>query len=362
MSSNPLRLRYLLRKYLNKACTRQDLKELWQLMSELSEEDEIDPELQQLWNAEEEKSNPSKEVNRDKLFIRLQQKMREQEFDYKRIIANRPRRLTQRRLAQRRITQIAIAASLSGCIFLSWWLINGRIRSRSSASAGLTVKKSAGHQVINLPDGTVVTLNHDSKLDYPAAFNSKTREVYLSGEAFFEVKGDVTKAFLVHTGRFVTRVLGTSFNIKAYSGDENISVTVTTGKVQVQRSDDKKPLGILLPGDQLVIGRPDFGGPDTGGPDNKAVLVKADLQKVLDWKKEDLAFDNITFDEAAVLIGNHYGVELRFQNEAIRNCRFTGNFGKESLEEVLDIIGDLTRTKWHRDNNKLIWIEGEGCR
>jgi len=353
MSSNPIRLKALLQKYLDNACSRQELKEFWQLMSELSEEDRIGPELRDLWDAGEKKTDPARvtdpagATDPDKLFGRLQQKMAEQEIDYSKILAGRPRRLV----------QFAVAASLLGCILLSWWLIVGRSRPPAPAPAyQWAAGRSAGHQVINLPDGTVVTLNHDSKLNYPASFNGKTREVYLDGEAFFNVKEDAGKVFLVHTGSLVTKVLGTSFNIKAYGGDENIAVTVTTGKVQVQRSDGKRPLGILLPGDQLLVGK------HTDSVLLNVVLVKVDLQKVLDWKEEDLLFDNSTFDEAAVLIGNHYGVELRFKNEAIRNCRFTGNFNNDSLGHVMNIIGELTQTKWARGQDNLIWIEGEGCK
>jgi transmembrane sensor len=339
MSSNPLRLKYLLQKYLDNSCSQQDIDEFWQLMSELSADDSISPELLELWNAKEAKDNPAGAVNWDKLTVRLQQQIKEQEIeiDYERIMA-RPSRSW--------VTWVA-AACLLGIILLSWWLIDAPKRPQPVIVT--TKMKKAGHQVINLPDGTVVTLNYDSKLDYPPAFNGNAREVYLNGEAFFDIKQDAKKPFLVHTSHFVTTVLGTSFNIKAYGTEPNTAVTVASGRVQVQREDNKQSMGILMAGDQLVIAKSDY----------KKVLIKADLAKVADWKTDDLVFDNIRFDEAAVLLSNHFGVEIRFRNERVRNCRFTGDFNNHTLEESLDIISKMIRSSWQKENDKLIWIDGK---
>jgi transmembrane sensor len=339
MSSNPLRLKYLLQKYLDNTSSQKDIDEFWQLMSELSADDSIGPELQELWNAKETKDNPAAAVNWDKLSARLQQQIKEQEIDYERIMA-RP---------SRRWAPWVAAASLLGVILLCWWLIDASPKPHLIITAA--IKEKPGHQVINLPDGTVVTLNHDSKLVYPSAFNGNSRQVYLSGEAYFDIKQDAKKPFLVYTSHFVTTVLGTSFNIKAYGSELNTAVTVATGRVQVLRVDNKQSMGILMPGDQLVIGTSDY----------KKALIKVDLAKVTEWKTDDLLFDNIRFDEAAVLISNHFGVELRFRNERVRNCRFTGDFNNHTLEQSLDIISKMIRSTWQRENDKLIWIDGEGC-
>lgn len=335
MSSNPLRLKYLLQKYLDNSCSRQDIDEFWQLMSELSDDDSIGPELLELWNAKEAKDNPAGAVNWDKLNTRLQQQIADQDIDYERIMT---------RPARRWVPWVA-AASLLGVILLSWWLIASR-KSPQPVIATTTMKK-AGHQVINLPDGTVVTLNYNSKLDYPPAFNGHSRDVYLNGEAFFDVKPDTKKPFQVHTSRFVITVLGTSFNIMAYGSEPNTAVTVATGKVRIQREDTKGSLGVLMPGDQLVIGKSDY----------KTVLVKADLAKVTDWKANDLVFNDITYDEAAVRLSNEFGVELRFRNEDLRKRRFTADFNNRTLEQSLNIIGALTQSVWHRENDQLIWLD-----
>jgi ferric-dicitrate binding protein FerR (iron transport regulator) len=85
-------------------------------------------------------------------------------------------------------------------------------------------------QLINLPDGSKVVLNANSKLEYPPGFSNNTREVYLDGEAYFDIAHDPGKPFIVHTGSISTRVLGTAFNINAYRSQQFVEVTVTRVK------------------------------------------------------------------------------------------------------------------------------------
>jgi ferric-dicitrate binding protein FerR (iron transport regulator) len=197
----------------------------------------------------------------------------------------------------------------------------------------------------------MVTLNIDSKLSYPKVFNGSTRDVYLTGEAYFDVKHDPLKPFLVHSGEYVTVVMGTAFNVEAYPSRDNMSVTVTRGKVKVENSNNKA-LGILFAGDQLVINKSSV----------SSKIERANVEKVLKWKKEDLVFENITFNEAAVIISNRFGVEVLFENDGLRNCRFTGKFSSDhTMEEMLDIICMLTRSYWHKENKSVIRLSGNGC-
>jgi transmembrane sensor len=338
MSSNPIRLKYLFKKYLDNSISRQELEEFWQLMSELSENDFVLQELQAQWQKEED-THPTSHDELDKVFNRVQQKINKYETSYTgkvRTIGNRN-------------SYIMVAASLLLCMALGWWLFT---RTPAEKIAPESLAKVITVKVITLPDGTTVTLNKDSHLDYPATFSDSTREVTLTGEAFFDVKHDPGKPFMVHTGAFVTRVLGTAFNIRAYSKDSMLAVTVERGKVQVQRQDSKKALSILQAGDQLVIEK------QTAIPH----LAKVDAKKIIQWKDSDLQFDDIRFEEAALLIGSRYNVELKFSNEALHDCRFTVDLSGKTLDDILDILGDLTRSTWYRENDTTILIKGEGCK
>src|SRR5690606_2859673 len=90
------------------------------------------------------------------------------------------------------------------------------------------------HRLLHLPDGSTVIVGVGSKLNYPSSFDSlRTREVYLEGQAYFDIRHNPQKPFIIHTGKVATTVLGTSFNIKAWPEDQDITVTVTRGKVRV---------------------------------------------------------------------------------------------------------------------------------
>lgn len=338
MSSNPLRLRFLLRRYLDNQCTAGELEELWQLMSTLSDDDLILSDISELWHQTDATASEDSGYW-DMVTQRLSQKVEE--------TRNAPVHSIHKR--RKNIFRFAAAASILASVLLAAWFFTQK---GNDNVVSQKVKPASGHQVITLSDGTRVTLNSESKLDYPAAFHGSNRSVYLTGEAYFDVAHDANKPFLVHTGTYVIKVLGTSFNVKAYPGEDDMEVTVTKGKVQVQNSAANKTMGILIPGEKLLINK----HTSTSG------IIKADLSKTLEWKSQALIFDNITFDEAAVTISNRYSTDIIFANDKLRDCRFTGKFSDDmNLEEVLDIICVLTKANWKR-NGSNIEISGAGCK
>lgn len=342
MSSNPVRLQILLKKYINNTAGSAELEEFWKLMSELSDNDLIQLDLENLWNSQSG-NNPAKGVDWVNACYLLQQKIEEQEYSYERKL---------RFIRRKQYLYAGAAAVLLIFIGTLIWKLSLNASTTLPEHDQVIVVKSGRHQTISLPDGTMVTLNEGSKLDYPAAFNQSSRDVYLTGEAFFDVKHDEGKPFLVHTGSFITRVLGTAFNIRAYPGDANVSVTVTRGKVQIQSDENKKTLGVLTAGDQLVIDKKSAG----------VSWVKADVQKVVQWKVTDLVFDNATVDEAIVALGNRYGKTFLFENESLRDCRFTANFLNDSLDQSLDVICTLINAHWkQKEGSDVIVINGLGC-
>ena len=340
MSSNPLRLRFLFEKYLENACTKQELEEFWKLMAELSDEDLIETDLKRLWKESEGKDQPAEIVDWDAAYVRLQQKIEDQKPDYARVISIR----------RNYLLKIAVAASLLICIGLAYLVF----RESPSVELMQQAQNNATFQTIRLPDGTTVTLNRKSKLSYPVRFNGPTREVYLTGEAFFDVAHNKDKPFMVHTGIYVTKVLGTAFNIRAYDADVDVSVTVTRGKVQVQNDKDphKKSLGVLLPGEQLTINKISAA----------ATLVRTNVDTVLEWKNDDLNFENVTFERAAQIFSRHYGIPIQFKNQTLLNCRFTGDFNNDNIAQALDVVCALTNATWRKDENGNILIEGKGCK
>ena len=203
---------------------------------------------------------------------------------------------------------------------------------------------------ITLADGSQVWVNAGSELKYPAAFNTKTREVYLSGEAYFDIKHDVSKPFIIHTGKVITTVLGTAFNIKEDKNQHTIVVTVTRGKVSVANGDE--PLGIITPNQQISFNI----------QSNKAIQQAVDATRAIAWQKIDLHFEDQTFAEVAKQLEQRFNVKIGFGNDRIKNCRFTGaSLTGEKLEKVLKTICDFNNATYKTQPDGSITIDGPGC-
>ena len=184
------------------------------------------------------------------------------------------------------------------------------------------------NRVIFLADGSTVILSGESKLKYPSTFEGlKTREVYLEGQAFFDIKHISSKPFIVHTGNLETKVLGTAFNIKAFPDEDNITVTVKRGRVSV--NDQNKVLGIITPNEQITYAKSKI----------KSSIQTVKNESYLTWKQEDLLIDNLTISEAAKLLEDRYNVKIIIDNPDVESLRFTSTFSKnEPLDEVLSSI------------------------
>mgnify|MGYP001553798719 CR=1 FL=1 len=339
MSSNPVRLKYLFDKYLQHACNKKELEEFWQLMSQLSENDLVSGEMMSLWDKMPPEYQPSGEADKEKIYASVFERAAAQQIDYSKL--HQKNRWPVKRLLQ-------AAAVLLICLALGWWQ-RGKQPHQPPPQLTANKEKAPLHQVISLPDGSTAILNGSSKLDYPPAFSGNSREVYLTGEAYFDVRQQAGKPFVVHTGRFATTVLGTTFNIKAHPEDPDLAVTVTSGKVKV--SDDAKMLGTLLENDQMVVNR------ESG----QATLQKVNGQQATAWRKQDLFFKNVTLGEAMAILSDDYNVKILFRNPALQRCRFTGTFlSNNGLGQVLDVITVVMDIRW-KEEGGIIWLEGTGC-
>lgn len=198
--------------------------------------------------------------------------------------------------------------------------------------------------VIFLPDGSTVFLSPGSKLNYPSTFDGMNkREVYLQGLAYFDIKHNATKPFVVHTGKVETTVLGTAFNIKARQGEKHVTVTVTRGRVRV--SDAHKTLGIITPRQQITY----------NVEKETAILSRVRSNNFLDWKNHDLFIDNLTLAEAAKLLEEQYKIKIVIKDPSIMEERFTATFPKnEKLEEAVKSISEFNGLSYSIDTNKSV--------
>lgn len=191
--------------------------------------------------------------------------------------------------------------------------------------------------ILTLSDGSLIHLNSATTVRYPKKFQGSTREVMLEeGEAFFEIRPNQRKPFIVHAAHQIdTRVLGTTFNISSYRASTKFRLSVNTGRVQVSKTNGKsrKAMGIFTPGQGLSY-QP---GTDT------FKRLDLDAGELAGWRNNVLTFKDADFNELKQQLENWYGIEIRLQAQAVPSALFTGRFNNKSLEEVLRALQRINK-------------------
>ena len=186
----------------------------------------------------------------------------------------------------------------------------------------------AQRMVIRLQDGTQVTIAPKSRVRYTADFGRAHRDLYLDGEAYFQVAPDSQRPLRVHTPRSVTEDLGTAFVVRAY-GDQNATeVVVIEGRVSLSRAETTSPA--------VVLGLRDLGRLDASGP--ATVRRGVDVDRYLAWTKGVLAFDGTPLSEVMPALERWYNVEIRLSDSALAARRLTATFQNEPIDLVLKRI------------------------
>ena len=217
-------------------------------------------------------------------------------------------------------------------------------------------------QTITLSDGSSVLLQPNSKLSYPKIFTGNERKVYLSGEGFFEISKNPKKPFFVYANEIVTRVVGTSFRIKAYPDQQNVEVLVRTGKVKVKSNDlvrrnENKEI-VLLPNQALRFARKEL-------VFNKITNITQDPILVSSVRNiEQLSFEFTDIPVAQILetIEQAYLVDIDFPHDKLKDCRLTTSLSDQPLAEKLKIICKSigNDTNYEMNGNQIV-ITTSGC-
>ena len=194
------------------------------------------------------------------------------------------------------------------------------------------VVPTGGFYPLELSDGTRVWLNSESELRFPVKFLSDKRQVTLKGEAYFTVKKDSTKPFIVHIENASVEVLGTTFNINTYGDDENIYTTLVNGSVRFVSEKNKQEI-ILKPGMQSVMNT------RTGNTDIRHV----DVQDYISWKEGRFVFHSMTLESIMQQLRRWYDIQVFYQNPEIKQYEFKGVINRDmDLDKVLNIISETT--------------------
>lgn len=204
----------------------------------------------------------------------------------------------------------------------------------------IAVASTDNTKEVVLPDGSIITLNKNTTIQYPENFSEKNRQVNLTGEAYFEVTKGKGK-FTVNTGKTITTVLGTKFNIKAPEDSEQTELYVTEGKVRftaVATSTDE----IFKEGEQGIINNL------TG----TIAHDKLDAPNIIAWKTGDLIFNNCKMSEVQHTISAYFDKPIVAES-GIKDLLFTGNFSKPQLNELLEIVSVSLAVDWVERNDSI---------
>lgn len=236
----------------------------------------------------------------------------------------------------------AIAAVFVAVIATSYFILNESPFLKKEQVASLqdkTMLLQTGEsemKELTLPDGTKLYVNGGSRIDYVKnQFNREKREIWLEGEAFFDVAKNPEKPFIIHSGNIQTVVRGTSFNIKAYREIAEVSVSVRTGKVEVGAAD--KVFGVLTANTRLVYDR----------KTEQHQIGESNWEEDSAWKDHRLVLQNAGIEELKLSMKQLYGVDLTVEGGFLDDARFGLSFQKDaSLTDVMDVISQLYGIKY----------------
>ncbi|MBB6502784.1 FecR family protein [Pedobacter cryoconitis] len=200
-----------------------------------------------------------------------------------------------------------------------------------------------------LSDGSKITLNAGSEIKYPASFTGRNREVYLSGEAFFDVAKDHSHPFIVQTKTISVKVLGTAFDVKSYEDELLTETTLLRGKVEITLHKNPEKHILLKPTEKFTLTHPVNSSAEKLNGDIYSITPmtyydKHDKNAILEtsWMNNKLLFKNETFSSLSLRLARWYGVNFVFRSEKLKDYKFTGEYEKESLTEALKALQLIT--------------------
>lgn len=281
--------------------------------------DEILEFYQQRWSEVPEDELPAEIQGR--MYLRIKERMHEMENLHK----EQEKRAFKLKSSFMRFLPYAATILLCISISFSFYLYTQK---NLSASNEYIVSAEKGQRAsVTLPDGTKVWLNSHTELRYKSDYGVKERNVFLNGEAYFEVSKDKEHRFVVNAGEMAVEALGTAFNVKAYNEDPDFVATLFEGSIKAGTGDDNNV--ILTPDQHVSLNRKSK---------SLTVGISENVLYARMWRNNELAFEKEKLDDIAVLLNRMYNVQLKFKSDKIRQYRFSGVIKNNSLDNVIEII------------------------
>jgi transmembrane sensor len=268
--------------------------------------------------------------------------------------------IVRRPFFNRTMVTTLVAASTILVLGLTWLFVkkNKPVPDNKQIVVSTGAQKDA-RSVMTLPDGSVVRLNAMSKVSYAEGFANK-REVYLEGEAYFEVAHNENIPFIVHTGEADIKVLGTRFNVRNYANEHRMEAALLTGSIELTLRTDTQHSILLKPSDKIIVKKTAAGDTAvmTSSIDNKVERTSIKMQDSVivetSWLNDKLAFYDKPFAEIALDLERKFDVHIEFKNEAVSGYKFTGVYDENNAEDILKILQMIKSFQYTITNNQII--------
>lgn len=319
----------LLIRYINGLYTRNDIETLRKLAASTTERTKLEKEMDRVWN--KAKDLPQSGYQNHP-FYKKEAKDLLHNINRKRILLS---------------TFLKYAASIVIIVSIGFGtklFLDRSVGQHTSIGEHLLTEINVNHgeqKQIILSDGTTVHLNAGTTMRYPKEFTSDFRLIEIEGEAFFNVMKDKSKPFIVRTRQADIKVLGTSFNVKAYQEDELMAVSVQTGKVEV---DMPESVIRLLPNEQIIVNNR-----------NGEILKKnEDTQKVTAWLQGGLYFNHTPISSVVHDLERMYDQEIVLDPNCVFDDHIYGEHDNNSLEAVLNAIQYSTGIRYRKEGGRIV--------
>lgn len=242
---------------------------------------------------------------------------------------------------------VQVAAVIAVAVIASYAVVWTTSQNNSLYSSFLQkIKVPAGQRInLELPDGTAIWLNSLSSIEYsPFEFVSGSRKIRLNGEAYFEVKADKERPFMVETSKGEVEVLGTKFYVEAYSGDDSFTTSLIEGAVKITMGNNSL---YLKPNQKAFL--------------NNENLMVSEIKDydVFRWREGLISFSDEAFAGILKKFEKYYGVEIEVENEQILQARYTGKFRhSDGISYALKVLQrDLNFTFNRNEQDSIIYIK-----
>lgn len=304
----------LFEKYMNNSCTQEEFDEFLATVKNADNFGDFDDAFKKQWNQADHRHishTPNWEGIRNNIILRLWA-------------------IKKARLRFKYFTLLLLICGAALFLYPRY--------SKPTAVNYITQQTAAAKtKVVLLDDGTRVTLNANSKLRYPKSFNGDKREVYLTGEAYFEVFHDEDKPFVIHSGKMLTHVLGTTFTVSAYPHAASpLNVTVLTGKVAVKHQ-QANALAVLTRGQSATM---------ASGKSKFTLTKLSNPEDAIAWIDDKLIFENTDLKQVAAVLSNKYGVSVNIKDDKLAAQRITAIFQGQTLQGILKAVTKITHTRY----------------